>query len=260
MIRNLVVAVILILGGLLLFTNDLRFSDRPSAPPIGQIKNTKGLVLGKAPAADSFSSLASQSPLLGPLRIVTGFDSEADLLFGEPFKILENSSVHLYKRANKYFVEIIRGGIKRQAPSKQVEFQVNGQSKSGLEIFAPSDQKLVALKPVENQAANGAITAQPSTDFQDLIGNTLKLHQRFLEKCFIKLYEKQHGQIQAGQVRTRFKINRKGHIDQVEILDSAFKDESFKSCVQEVISRVQFKNYQDGVRTVEFPIEIQLPN
>ncbi len=215
--------------------------------------------MGKTTNAESFSSLASQSPLQGPLRIVTGFDSEADLLFGEPFRILENSSVHLYKRANKYFVEIIRGGIQRQAPSPQVEFQVDGQSKTGLEIFASTDQKLLALKPVENHAAKGGVTAQPSADFQDLIGNTLKLHQRFLEKCFIKLYEKRNGKIQAGDVRTRFKINGKGHIDQVEILNTAFDDESFNSCVREVISRVQFKNYQEGVRTVEFPIEIQLP-
>ncbi len=259
MIRNLLFAIIILLGGVLFFTKDLQLSESRVASAIGRVGETKGLVLGKSQEQESFTNLASKTALQGPLHIVTGIESEVDLQFGEAFKVLEKSSVRLSKQANRFFVEVIRGSVQRTKPEPHVEFQVEGQSKKGLNISAPQNQTMVALQVKENQAIAGAIATPTSPDFQNLITSTMNLHQRFLEKCFIKLYEKQKGSIAAGVVNTRFQINKKGHVASVQIIASDFQDQDFKSCVQEVISRVQFKGYREEPRTVDFPIQIQLP-
>jgi TonB family protein len=114
--------------------------------------------------------------------------------------------------------------------------------------------------PQENQAQFGTLVARPSDEFQSLVENTLKLHQRFLEKCLIKLYEKKQGQLQGGEVQTRFTINKKGRIADVRVVESEFDDRDFHLCVEEVLSRVQFKAYKGPERTVDFPIRIELPH
>lgn len=214
--------------------------------------------MGKTPEAESFINLSSQSPFHSPLQIVTGFESEVQLSFGESFKVLENSSVRLRKQANVFFVDVIRGSVERENPESNVEFQVDGKTKTGLAISAPTNQELVSVE--SNKPKNGSLTPNPDDEFQTLLAETLKLHQRFLEKCFIKLYEKKNGTLLGGQVNTRFQISTKGQVQNVNIVQSDFNDNAFNTCVKEVISRVQFKGYKEGARTVDFPIQINIPN
>ena len=95
--------------------------------------------------------------------------------------------------------------------------------------------------------------------FEKLLKKTLSGHQRFLEKCFIKFYEKKGGDLQGGQLLTRVHLNEKGHLENIKILQSPYQQKAFHDCVKEVLSRVQFPKGQVTPHSFDLPIEIKLP-
>lgn len=117
---------------------------------------------------------------------------------------------------------------------------------------SPVSDNNVALK-----SNSIALPADPA--LQKIITKNLKLHRRFLEKCFIKFFDQETDHHKQGQVVTKFKVTKKGRLKEIAITKSDFDNENLHLCVTEVLSRVHFKNYKGTVKEIEFPIELKLP-
>ncbi len=260
MFQRIFALLLIILLAVLIFTQDLNFFGVPPQKVVGKVIETKGLVLGKSSEHESFVSLSTQTPLLETFEIVTGFESLTSLQFGETFKILANSKVKLLKKANNYQVHLDRGSIERLGQKDNVHFFVENKRQNSMQIAAPSGSTITEIE-------TGLIVDEPgemvqpeaNEKFQTTLHETMRLHQRFLEKCFIKLYERQEGGVTPGRILVRFTLGAKGRLTNVNIRESDFTDQDFHLCVTEVISRVHFKRYKGQQRTIDLPLQIRLP-
>jgi TonB family protein len=94
---------------------------------------------------------------------------------------------------------------------------------------------------------------------QDLLRDTFKLHQRFMEKCFIQHLERHQGESKDGQILLRFTIQKNGRLRDIKIVKSAYADQDLHRCLLEVVERVRIKKDFKRPTTTEFPLQFKLP-
>ena len=133
------------------------------------------------------------------------------------------------------------------SPKKKKEIAKNNTPKMNINTDGFSSHSVKTATPEDRK-------------IQKVLQDTFKLHQRFMEKCFIKHYERKLGDTQAGQIILRFKIIKSGKLKNIAIKQSDFKDDKFHDCLTEVISRVRIKLYNGKPQVVDFPILVTLPN
>jgi hypothetical protein len=242
---------------LLLFSDQwMSTSTRSQQSHLGRVLSVKGLTLARPIDQESFTRIAAKQKINGPLKIVTGFDGEVTLDFGETFTLLSNSSALLSKKGLNFIVTLESGEIKRQKPAENVQFLVGQKLQTGWQIKAPKRGPQLSTANLA-QEEYASPTVELDLNLQKRIQETMKLHRRFLEKCFIKFFEKENKIYESGTITSRFTLSRQGRLKDVSITNSDFDDEALKACVQEVLSRVRFKNYRGEDKTVLFPITIQ---
>ncbi len=254
-------SVLLFLLGLLVylfFYGDSFLFEPKDRERLGQVVSVDGMVLGKTPWQDSFTNTQLNSSIYDGQKILTGFNSSLKLKLGqEAITIGESSSLLFNKRANKIHVSVEKGKVTRSELSPLILFWVDGKEIKKLIVenrkFAETTQAIV------NDGTVIGKTSKEDSLLQNQMDQTFKLHQRFLEKCYIKYYEKTGGQTQEVTALFRFAITPRGRTDEIQLLQSTASDEAFQNCLSEVISRVRFKNYQGARRVVEFPFKFSPP-
>ena len=248
--------------GLLLFffsSTDLNLFSTKQVKKEGSVKTMSGTVMGKSHQDEYFKNLKAGSPLTSPFRVVTGFNSEATLFFGEEFKVAANSSLDLIRKAGRYEIQLVSGKIQRLGKSATVDFFSNNKKALGPEITSNPGPVISHLDDFNLPSKSQASLKKFDPEFQKRLKETFKLHQRFIEKCFIKHYDRVRGKTQTGRVLIQFQVHLKGKIKDIEIMGSDYKDDDFHKCLVEVVSRVQLKYFEGPTMTVNFPIKLQLP-
>jgi hypothetical protein len=254
--------IILILMGFLsyLFFSSpisfLQFNDKKFS---GKVISVQGTVLGRSAEDRTFKNLTINSPITQSFKIKTGFKSSTLVEFGETFKILAETSVELLNIGKRFEVHLISGEIERSKVTQKTDFLINNKKinikKISYQLDTNKNNKLLNTND-ESKYNKGTL----NTKLQHSLKKTFKLHQRFLEKCFIKHYERSSGKTQSGTILLDFNIDKKGHLNSLKIKQSDYKDDSFHQCILDVISRIQMNRQSSEVFNVEFPIEVSLPN
>ncbi len=90
------------------------------------------------------------------------------------------------------------------------------------------------------------------------IKKNLDLYRKFMEKCFLKYYERQNGQVQSADFLVHFFTTKSGQLSEIEFIDDPYNDQSLTQCLREVLQRVKLKQ-KDQVLKVIFPIEVTWP-
>lgn len=249
------------LTGLFLFTSDLKFfSTHQTSEETGRILSVEGTVMGRASSDPFFQDLEINSPLMSGQKVLTGFNSQSLIEFGETFLLMANSSIRLLKTGSKYQVHLLAGEIKRDEPGHSTEFLIDNQATQD-KVIRTGQLAAIADFPTLTDMPNGAVPGhKPNTKVQALLQDTFRLHQRYMEKCFIKHYERKQGQTQSGVVWLEFNIEKTGNFSQIQIKKSDFVDPQFHQCITEVVSRVQLKFYDGDFEKIDFPVQINLPN
>ena len=233
-------------------------------PPIGELVKVRGETLSKTPSQDFFRKADGGQKLFPMQKLMTSFDSQALIDLGTKFWLMPNSYIRLAKRGGKYDVHVLSGKVKLKGePSKKVRFFVEVKETEGALIQKGAIAQLTSLSmddiQMEKPSSPQAMGPNSSIDERQ-IHQTFKLHQRFVEKCFIKHYSRANGQTRSGKVWIRFMVGKAGRLQQPTVRKSDYKDEAFHSCLLEVVSRVRLKSYKGPQVQVEFPIDIQLPH
>lgn len=241
---------------LFLFT-DLFNPSTQKKDNYGQVLSLTGILMGKASEEESFQHLQINSPIGSSYKIITPFNSSGRIQYGDKFQILEDSAIELRKFGNKFQVHLIKGELKRQGPSHFTEFLVNNQITEDLHIKTTNSK----TTPVAEAHLNTESKKENSqkNEIQKQLHKTFKLHKRFIEKCFIKHYERQKGKTQSGTILLTFEINKKGRLQAIAIKKSLYQDQKFHQCIKEVSSRVRLKKKPQDLIKVEFPLQINLP-
>lgn len=250
--------ILLVLLGLFLFTDDLKLFEQKNPQIVGKTLSTQGVVMHKTLEDDYFKNVKSPSPITTPSKIMTGFDSSLRFELGEPFELLEESEIKIQTKGRKTLIHLLSGSLKKLSPeAKRVEVYVDDilQKQALVEIPRPERSS----KPTSQVLTDTSEEAKEQSEFQTQLKNTFRLHQRFLERCFIKYYERKKGKIQKGQVVLKFFVNPQGFVKNVEVLKSKIDDNKYQDCIKEVASRVRLKYFDKKPRFVEFPIETSLP-
>lgn len=248
--------------GLLVFfliSTDLNLFKSKKIHKVGHVVSIDGTVMGKAGTDGYFKNLEAGSSIPSSFQLVTGLNSQATLFFGEEFQVSANSSLELFKKAGRFEIRVLSGKAVRKGLNPVVDFIVDNKKVDSLEISPPTSASLPQIDGVKMQTSPKSSLSQFDPELQKRLQETFKLHQRFVEKCFIKHYERVKGQTQSGQVVMQFKIVQKGQINDISVQRSDYKDEDFHSCLVEVVSRVQLKYFDSQPVTVNFPIELKLP-
>ncbi len=170
-----------------------------------------------------------------------------------------NSSIRLEKTASITAVHLLSGSLKRDSLGS-TNFYVDGvaTNSQSLEKAGVTQLAQIPLDEVSVEKEESS-TALPEADNKKQICQTFKLHQRFIEKCFIKHYSRLEGQTQSGRVWVVFNVTPQGQLSNPEIDKSDYSDAEFHNCLKEVIKRVQLKGYQGPEMQIKFPINIELP-
>lgn len=241
------------------FTDSLQIIPQSKPEIAGLVLKLKGQALGKNKSDSFYQNISSNSNLYTEQMIISGFDSRIFLEYGETFWLESNSSVRLEKSGSKYNIYLLSGSLKRTALGSS-QFFIDGTLQNALTLEKLGVTKLTQI-PIENFSIKSDSNGDLSLGKHNKqIHQTFKLHQRFIEKCFIKHYTKVSGQTQSGKIWVHFSVTRKGQLKKIKITKSAYSDKDFHFCLKEVVSRIQLKNYKGPALQIEFPINITVPN
>lgn len=247
--------------GLFIFTSDLQlFSSSKKSKESGKIVSVEGTVMGRSPQDPFFLDLKTQSPIFSGQKILTGFNSQTLIDFGEEFLLMANTSVRLVKEGDLYHVYLLAGEIRRQNPGTSAEFWVDSNVVKGSVIRTGQKAAIADFPNLGDLPADKVAGEQPNTKIQALLQDNFRLHQRFMEKCFIKHYERKEGQTQSGVVWMEFNLEKNGNFSSIHVKKSDFQDPQFHQCIAEVVSRVQLKYYEGEFMKIDFPIQVTLPH
>ena len=191
-------------------------------------------------------------------KIRTSFDSRALIEFGEKFWIESNSVLRLEKENDNYKVHLLSGNIQRENIGTTL-FYIDGEQVNTKELVKGGITELTDL-PIDDVSMEIENPDKaPEALNKRQIYQTFKLHQRFIEKCFIKHYARLEGRTRSGKVWIAFNVSTSGRLESPQIDKSDYSDAQFHNCLKEVVSRVQLKNYSGPSMQIKFPINIELP-
>ncbi len=279
---------VLLLGLAVYFASQSSSDDPTQTPAQGEVLSVQGQVMGRSMTNEKkVEELKAKSLLSPPMMLITGLDSEVSLIFGENFRVFSQSSLLLEKVGPKFRVHLLKGRLQRIKISPNVEFIVNNMAAdseklelkalgtnsedetnespmtSATEEYTPqlSDEETNSdmIRSPKDPSQTLAETNIKKPQEQKLLQETLSLHQRFLEKCFIQHFERLKGQTQAGQILMKFVIQKDGRLRDVNIKKSPYRDKAFHQCLIAVMKRVRIKKVFDQDTPVEFPLQISIP-
>lgn len=167
------------------------------------------------------------------------------------FRLAENTEVLLdLQNTNEPVVIVKTGDISIERFGRAPSFWVrkDGQSLTAVD-FALSDKK--NAPKLKDPLPTKQETALTQTDIE-VVMNAKKTD---FFKCYGQTLQKDP---QArGQVLIGFKIEKNGQTAKIEISKSDIADNSFKTCLLEVVARTQFKNFSgEPIHTI-FPLKFE---
>ena len=181
-------------------------------------------------------------------------NSEALLQFenGSQFRLAEKSEVVLDVMDNGVPLVVIRtGDIFVEKFGEKTSFWVRSEG----QLYSSADYVLVDKK------SGSRLKEQPNQqkDREQLsqleIENTLNSKKADFFKCYGQLIQKTPQA--AGQVLISFTIEQRGSTSKVEVSYSDINENSFKSCVSEVVSRTKFRSFSGAPVATVFPLRFE---
>lgn len=186
--------------------------------------------------------------------IRTGESSEASIRWSNEgqFHVLEKSEVLIDQLDNGQPLVVVRSGdlfVEKFGQGKSFWVRKDGQLLSALD-FALSDKTKLnrLLDPVPAKTDLNQIS-------QVEIETLLNSKKTDFFKCYGQVLQRN---AQArGQVLISFTILNHGQTSKIEISKSEINDNSFKSCLTEVVARTQFKTFTGAPVTTVFPLKFE---
>lgn len=168
------------------------------------------------------------------------------------FRVTEKSDVLLDQLDNGQYLVVIRSGdlyVEKFGAPPSFWIRKEGQLLSAADFALSDKSKMAKLKdPIPTKQNDRQLS-------QVEIENTLNAKKTDFFKCYGQALQR-NAQAQ-GAVLISFTILNQGQATKVEISRSEINDSTFKSCLSEVVSRTQFKNFTGSPITTVFPLKFE---
>lgn len=179
------------------------------------------------------------------VRVLGGSLITLEEMGSQTLLILKQGNIQVENFGRDGSLLISHMGKKQSATAFQIE-QQNKNTNSLTGTNPLPTKPLPSEKNVENNT--GSLT-------QEDIQSTLQKHRPMFYKCYTQLLQKTPGMI--GQVSLAFIIEKNGKISNPEISSSSINDPKFRSCLMEVLSRVNFKTFSGDPISTVFPLRFE---
>ena len=90
---------------------------------------------------------------------------------------------------------------------------------------------------------------------ENLISDTIQAHKIKFLQCYNKLLQKTPGV--SGSVTLAFTIQKSGRVNNPTVASSVLTDSSFKSCLFEVLNRIEFKAFEGEAISTVIPLNFE---
>lgn len=269
--KNIVVFLVLTLLIAVLFllpnsvTDSLFYISKDSPKGVLVIRDIYGFVQKKNFQTTELSEVGLKTPIAPGDTLYTHADSKVLLSFKNPFWLMPHSKMEFAKHGERWVAQLVYGEIKKlpelqddTSPSAELIFATQAITTDTFSSydFEPID---IDLKPTEFKEVSAGAT-QPQNIIEKQIFETLGLHKKFFEGCFIRLYKKNKGQLINGETVFELTIDVTGAISNSRIVRSDIQDDSYTKCLRTVLERVRFRNLPlKEPMLALFPLSIEAP-
>ena len=172
---------------------------------------------------------------------------------GGEFRLLENTEALLEETENgSVLVTVRQGDLIVDEFGKKPSFWIrkDGRQLTALD-YALSNEKNADLLRKQNKNLNTDETVLTQVKIEEILSS--KKSDFF--RCYGQLIQKTE---QAhGQIIMSFEISPIGKVVKIDITKTDLLDETFKSCVSEVIARTQFPRVSGKNMTTDFPLKFE---
>ncbi len=213
---------------------------------------------GSVKVQNNLMSIAEEADLNYTLdsRDLLRTDAESEALVefnnGGQFRVTEKSEVLVDKLENGTPLLVIRSGeifVEKFGKAPSFWIRKDGQ------IYTAVDYSLIDKKNSSRLREPLPETQNKEQITQLEIETILNAKKNDFFKCFGQLIQK--NPLASGQVLISFTIEKMGSTSKVEISKSDILDNSFKSCLIEVVARTHFRAFSGAPIATVFPLKFE---
>lgn len=174
------------------------------------------------------------------------FNNEGQLRLGE------NTEILLDLLDSQAPVVIVKSGdvyVEKFGAKPSFWIRKDGQSLSAVDFALADKKNAPKLKdPIPNKLEN-----------ETLSQNDIEVNMSSRKNDFFKCYGQtlQKNVAARGSVLLSFTIEKNGQTSKIEVSKSDIQDNSFKSCLMEVVARTQFKSFTGAPISTVFPLKFE---
>ncbi|MBC7464632.1 MAG: AgmX/PglI C-terminal domain-containing protein [Bdellovibrio sp.] len=186
--------------------------------------------------------------------IKTDANSDALIQFNNEgqLRLAENTEILLDLLDSQAPVVIVKSGevfVEKFGAKPSFWIRKDGQSLSAVDFALADKKNAPKLKdPIPNKLAN-----------ETLSQNDIEVNMAARKNDFFKCYGQtlQRNLAARGSVLVAFTIEKNGQTSKIEISKSDIQDNTFKSCLMEVVARTQFKSFTGSPISTVFPLKFE---
>lgn len=227
----------------------------------GKVEKKSALLTGQ-------DSVSKSSHLQNGDMVMTFEDSKVLFGFNPTFWLLPYSKMEFIKIGSQWSGRLVYGDIRKITPPQNqnappIELFFNQERIEQSEFSSSRDVIVAPMANTSNegyQDINGQ-EATPQNSVEKQVFQTLLLHKKFFQTCFIKYYKNKPGDnIRSGETVFDLLIDVTGTIESATVTRSDISDKEYLECLQMVFKRMRFKNFQatESFHAL-FPLQVELP-
>ncbi|MBL7542911.1 MAG: AgmX/PglI C-terminal domain-containing protein [Bdellovibrionaceae bacterium] len=144
------------------------------------------------------------------------------------------------------------------------KFSIENYGNQGLVFVSYQGQRIrlqewegwLSAQSNSNKAANGLNSYNSNEKLSEtIISDTIQVHKTKFLQCYNKLLQKTPGV--SGSVTLAFTIEKSGRVSNPNVASSVLTDSSFKSCLFEVLNRIEFKAFEGEPISTVIPLNFE---
>lgn len=215
----------------------------------GDVSVTKKFKLKSKPVNDKTNLNSLDS-------IETSDSSKAEIEFptGEKIILLDNSKVLIDEDNQNIQLILNRGDIEIQNYGSNDKISISYQ---GLKVLLREWEAYKKNKVLSYEDQRKSINSFQSDQrlSETYVADLIQTHKQKFLQCYNKLLQKTPGL--TGSVTMSFTIEKSGKISNPNVASSQFSDSEFKSCLFEVLKRIEFKAFEGEPISTVIPLNFE---
>ncbi|MES3037147.1 MAG: AgmX/PglI C-terminal domain-containing protein [Bdellovibrionota bacterium] len=217
---------------------------------IGKVEVYKGKVILKEHSQAKTETIEKDRSFKSGSLLISSNDADVVLEFPDTrLRLKPDSQIFIEQVVPNIVIYLQKGGLE-----KETDIGDNSPVliESGL-------QRQSVKKYFDSLATPAQRTAETNPDptglTQETIQNTLRRSQPLFFRCYTQLL--QRSPKAKGQVDLVFTIQSSGKISQPQISGSQLRDDPFRRCLTDVVSRIEFPRFDGRSVSAVFPLKFE---